>query len=48
MCDEMKINSISNDLKWIFWKIAMKNSNNWEKIIELKKKIFVLNVLQYN
>ena len=34
----MKINSISDDPKWIFWKIAMKNSNNWEKIIKLKKK----------
>jgi hypothetical protein len=38
MCDEMKINSISNDPKWLFWKIALKNPNNWEKIIELKKK----------
>ena len=38
MCDEMKINSISDDPKWIFWKIAIKNSNNWEKIIKLKKK----------
>ena len=38
MCDEMKINSISDDPKWLFWKIAMKNPNNWEKIIKLKKK----------
>jgi len=38
MCDEMKINSVSDDPKWLFWKRVMQNPKNWEKYIELNKK----------